>query len=100
MTPKSNVTKIRNIRPKKTNATRKRKKNNNKIINNNIQPNEIYRGNINNRLFRIKEIKTLDNKSYVIVENMNPKKTESRIMQTSLENFKRILLTKVNNNEK
>ena len=57
---------------------------------------ELYRGNINNRLFEIVEIKKENGRDYIIVKNVEAKKNELIKIIVDIETFKRLQITKVN----
>ena len=60
---------------------------------------ELYKGNINNRLFEIIDIKNENGKDYAVVKNVEAKKGEMKQIVIESEIFKRLQLTKVNNEE-
>lgn len=56
----------------------------------------LFRGNINNRLFKIEEIKKENGRDYIIVKNVEAKKDELIKILVDIETFKRLQITKVN----
>lgn len=57
---------------------------------------ELYRSNINNRLFEIANLKKENGRDYIIVKNVEARKTELKEIEVDIETFKRLQLTKVN----
>lgn len=56
----------------------------------------LFRGNINNRLFKIEETKKENGRNYIIVKNVEAKKDELIKILVDIETFKRLQITKVN----
>lgn len=58
---------------------------------------ELYRGDINNKLFEIIDIKKENGRDYVVVKNVEAKGNELKEIEIDIDTFKRLQLTKVNN---
>lgn len=59
------------------------------------QIDEIYKGNINDRLLKICDIKNENGRDYIVVKNLNSKKNELETIQIDIGTFKRLQLTKI-----